>query len=97
MGIITSWFESYSHHQPIAQKSANSIKHTYPSKVASWSRQFWMSLTKWLVSSTEPQVSQRRDRYGMLIWRIYDPATNQSATFSSEYEVRVWLEQRYYH
>ena len=29
-------------------------------------------------------------------WCAYDPTTNRSASFDSEAELRVWLEQRYY-
>lgn len=46
--------------------------------------------------SNEPQVRQRRDRFGQMYWQVYDPATNCSATLNSEQEVRQWLEQRFY-
>lgn len=47
-------------------------------------------------NSADPQISHKRDRQGRLIWYVYDPATHQSAQFSSESEVRSWLDQRYY-
>jgi hypothetical protein len=43
----------------------------------------------------EPRVWQTGDRAGHITWRVYDPVSNLSATFSSEAEVRVWLEERY--
>lgn len=58
----------------------------------------WQSLGYRLMSyfsgSTEPQIRQRT--YGdRLIWHVYDPITQQQMQFSSEQEVRVWLDQRY--
>lgn len=46
-------------------------------------------------TSQEPQISQRRDRAGQLQWRVYDPMSGQSSQFSSENDVRIWLENRY--
>ncbi|HIK41327.1 hypothetical protein [Thermoleptolyngbya sp. M55_K2018_002] len=43
----------------------------------------------------EPRVWQTGDRSGNLVWHVYDPTSNCSATFASEAEVRVWLEERY--
>ncbi|MFQ3617823.1 MAG: hypothetical protein SNJ57_08890 [Cyanobacteriota bacterium] len=48
-----------------------------------------------LGSAPEPRVWQRSDRAGHITWHAYDPASNLSATFSSEDEVRGWLEERY--
>ena len=44
----------------------------------------------------EPKIWQKRDRYGNFYWVVYDPTTGHSSYFSSEQEVRIWLEQRYY-
>lgn len=49
-----------------------------------------------LITDSEPKAWQIRDRSGATYWRVYDPATNQAHAFSSEAEVRMWLEQRYY-
>lgn len=46
--------------------------------------------------SNEPQIRQRRNRFGQTYWQVYDPATNHSTSLSSEQEVRQWLEQRFY-
>ncbi|HEY9764258.1 MAG TPA: hypothetical protein V6D07_17140 [Trichocoleus sp.] len=37
-----------------------------------------------------------RQRNGHLIWHVYDPMTEQRQQFSSEEELRSWLENRYY-
>ncbi|QKD81088.1 hypothetical protein HPC62_01880 [Thermoleptolyngbya sichuanensis A183] len=46
-------------------------------------------------SEPEPRVWQTGDRAGNIVWHVYDPTSNRSATFASEAEVRVWLEERY--
>ncbi|MBF2084702.1 hypothetical protein [Thermoleptolyngbya sp. C42_A2020_037] len=43
----------------------------------------------------EPRVWQTGDRAGNIVWHVYDPTSNRSATFASEAEVRIWLEERY--
>ncbi|KAM3099855.1 hypothetical protein ACKFKF_13490 [Phormidesmis sp. 146-12] len=45
---------------------------------------------------SEPQVRQRRDRFGQTYFQVYDPATRCSASLHSEQELRQWLEQRFY-
>lgn len=48
-----------------------------------------------LVSSSEPQIWQKKDYRGHIIWHTYDPITGYRAVFDSEQEVRIWLEERY--
>ena len=58
-------------------------------------KQLFAKIIRFLSSNSEPRIEFKRDRLGNHFWRVYDPNTNQSATFSSELEVRIWLEQRY--
>ena len=51
---------------------------------------------KLVTSNREPQIEQKSDRFGNKYWHVYDLRSNQSYSFSSEQEVRVWLENRYY-
>ncbi|HEY9738675.1 MAG TPA: hypothetical protein V6D06_20420 [Trichocoleus sp.] len=37
-----------------------------------------------------------RQRNGHMIWHVYDPMTERRQQFSSEAELRSWLENRYY-
>lgn len=37
-----------------------------------------------------------RQRHGHLIWHVYDPMTEHRQQFSSEADLRSWLENRYY-
>jgi len=46
-------------------------------------------------SAPEPRVWQTGDGAGNITWHVCDPASNTSASFASEAEVRVWLEERY--
>lgn len=58
-------------------------------------KKIFAEVVRFLSDSSEPRIQFKRDRLGNHFWRVYDPSTNQSATFSSEAEVRIWLEQRY--
>ena len=52
-------------------------------------------LLRWLVSPQEPVISQHHNREGTITWKVYDPYSNQSHWFSSEKEVRQWLDSHY--
>ncbi len=43
----------------------------------------------------DPKIVVARDRTGRQYWRAFDPTTQYADTFSSEDEVRVWLESRH--
>ncbi len=45
---------------------------------------------------SEPQIWERKDRYGNIYYRIYDPKSDRHFYFNSEDEVRWWLDKRYY-
>lgn len=96
MGIATGWFGNYSHRSSTKQGSESTPPGSSRLRLASFSSQLWESFVKLLESSHEPRIWQRRDRQGNISWRLYDPATNQSATFASEDEIRIWLEEKYY-
>ncbi|MBE9100200.1 hypothetical protein [Vacuolonema iberomarrocanum] len=52
-------------------------------------------LLRWLVSPQEPVISQHRNREGQPTWKVYDPYSRQTYWFSSEKEVRQWLDSYY--
>lgn len=65
---------------------------------------FWSSFYRLLAAtlnamagSSEPKIQQRRDRIGQTIWFVYDPVSGQNSRFTSESEVRAWLDERYNH
>ncbi|MGF1538534.1 MAG: hypothetical protein ACFB4J_18895 [Elainellaceae cyanobacterium] len=43
----------------------------------------------------DPKIAATRDRNGNPSWRVYDPQSGYANTFSSEDEVRYWLESRH--
>ena len=57
-------------------------------------RKIGQNLTK---GKTEPQINYKCDRKERCYWLVYDPISGYSTTLSSEQEVRIWLENRYYH
>lgn len=46
--------------------------------------------------ANEPQIISRTNSRGNLYFKVYDPQTKWTGTFSSEEEVRIWLDRRYY-
>ncbi|ETX00111.1 hypothetical protein [Candidatus Entotheonella palauensis] len=52
-------------------------------------------VANWLAGPVEPQIYKRLDRRGNAYYRLYDPKTDQSRFFSSEEDVRIWLDQRF--
>lgn len=55
------------------------------------------NVLQWLSSNSEPRIWQSKDRKGNIYWHIYDPRTAQSSQFSSEAEVKAWIDGQYYH
>ena len=49
-----------------------------------------------IANRTEPHVKQKCDRKGNYYWQVYEPISGSYLSFSSEREVRTWLENRYY-
>jgi hypothetical protein len=53
-------------------------------------------IAEYFTSQSEIKVWQLQDRSGNTYWCVYDPNTNRSATFGSEEEVRIWIEELFY-
>lgn len=53
-----------------------------------------IALVHALIRDHEPIVRCRKSTTG-IVWTVYDPEQQLSHTFTSEDEVRCWLEQRY--
>ena len=58
-------------------------------------KQITATLLSSFVLKPEPQIWQKKDAQGNIIWHTYDPITGYRALFDTEQEVRVWLENRY--
>ncbi|MEM6447909.1 MAG: hypothetical protein AAFY57_15670 [Cyanobacteria bacterium J06642_2] len=48
------------------------------------------------LGNPEPRIWKIMRADGTTHWRIYDPTSDRRHSFSSENEVRAWLERRYY-
>ncbi|NJK47842.1 hypothetical protein HC931_06375 [Candidatus Gracilibacteria bacterium] len=55
----------------------------------------WQQLINFLDAQNELKIWQKCDR-GNIYWKVYNPKNGQFAYFSSENEVRIWIEQQLY-
>ena len=58
--------------------------------------QLWNRLINYFTHPPEPKIRKKSNRQGKIWWEVYDPYTNAKGTFSSELEVRMWLDERYH-
>lgn len=66
-----------------------------PTHSQNWLSRWKNAVLAYLNGSSEPQVWQVH-RDGQTAWRVYDPISRHQAEFTSEMELRIWLEERYY-
>jgi len=53
-----------------------------------------LTFTAFFTQGHQPNI-RKTVSGGQKTWQVYDPATHQKATFYSEDDMRVWLENRY--
>jgi hypothetical protein len=58
-------------------------------------QQAGQAMVRFLTNGQDPVIQKHWQRDG-LVWRVYDPVTQQNQRFYSEAELRTWLEGRYY-
>ena len=63
----------------------------------SWLSRVWQKI---VAALTEQDIQGLRvwretDRRGRTLWKASNPATNETITFDSETEVRIWIEESY--
>ena len=63
--------------------------------IFSWLDGIWKFLVIFLAKGNNLKIWQTNDSKGNTLWHIYNPATGEIVTLSSEAEVQVWLD-RYY-
>ncbi|EAW36895.1 hypothetical protein [Lyngbya sp. PCC 8106] len=80
--------DTCSQHQHKSNKAERQISQTFS--------RFFQKIIRFLANNSEPRIWQTKTRKGDLIWHIYDPKTGQSEHFSSEQDVRIWIEKQYY-
>jgi hypothetical protein len=64
-------------------------------KIASAVKTAWRNLIRIFAPGSEPCIYQTSDASGQW-WYVYDPITGDSAWLTSETEVLIWLDSRYY-
>ena len=73
-----------------------SISHVYRPKVLPLLRRAWSHFQYIFFMSNEPRIRQKKNRFGKIFWKIYDPVGKQSFRLDSEEDVLVWLEERHH-
>lgn len=66
------------------------------SRFSAWVRHAWSVFLDAIASHNSIHIWKKTDGIGHTWWYVYDPATNMTHAFTSEHEVRIWLESRYY-
>ncbi len=67
-----------------------------PALVRSWLRALGQWANSLFVNTHEPQIWKIEHSNGREYWKVHDPVTRHTTTLSSEAEVRMWIDQRYY-
>lgn len=75
-----------------SEKTATQLNST---EKITWFNRVLNHLMHVLLRSDEPKIEYHTDRSGGSWWRVYDPITRQSTHYSSENEIRIWLDKRY--
>ncbi len=83
---------------PISQSMESIADHNQSSRfnIVEYLRRLGDRLVEYLNSQSEIKVWKRQDSFGNDYWEVYNPNTNRSASFGSEEEVRIWIEEMIY-
>ena len=83
---------------PIPQPLESSADHNQSSRfnIVEYLRRLGDRIVEYFNSQSEIKVWQCQDRFGNKYWEVYDPNTNRSASFGSEEEVRIWIEELFH-
>ncbi|WP_164674444.1 hypothetical protein [Spirulina subsalsa] len=57
--------------------------------------QFFTDFVQFMIQSNEPRIIVKKNAQGDVFYHVYDPLSQEKDQFTSEQDVRVWLEQRY--
>ena len=74
--------------------SPSSFIYRRPVRVSRW-QAILNGFVRFLTPNNEPRISTVSQN-GTLVWKVYDPHTQERLMFNAESEVRAWLETRYY-
>ena len=60
-------------------------------------QRIWQAFVQAMITPNEPRITTKVDRQGnILYYKVFDPMSGRSVSFTSEIEVKMWLERRYY-
>lgn len=74
----------------------NILGNTLAYRVAATWNQISNALLQKMSCNNEPQIYSKQNKFGEVVWNVYDPLTGYQASMESEAEVRAWLDRRYY-
>ncbi|WP_265265517.1 hypothetical protein [Spirulina subsalsa] len=57
--------------------------------------QFFTAFVQFMTQGNEPKITIKKNDQGEVFYHVYDPLTRNKDLFTSEQDVRVWLEKRY--
>jgi hypothetical protein len=60
-----------------------------------WLSRWWNAVLAYFNDGSELRI-WRAIHDDQLVWRVYDPVTRRRTEFTSELDLRIWLEKRYY-
>lgn len=67
----------------------------HPSRLMQLLAKSLTAVMHWLTAGNELRIS-RRTVGNIEVWKVYDPMNNSVHSFTTENDLRSWLEQRYY-
>ncbi len=82
----------------ITSKELENLDYCDFSNRESWLNRVWQKIVAALTEQDTQgfRVWKQTDRRGRTNWKVRDAATNEVIAFSSEAEVRIWIEESYY-
>ncbi|MGD1860485.1 MAG: hypothetical protein ACFB0E_11005 [Leptolyngbyaceae cyanobacterium] len=75
-----------------ARESSRSRRISVRRQLGQWGAALW----RYFTGSQQPHITMKWGLDRQPFYQVYDPVDHRRHIFSTEHEVRVWLEQRYY-
>ncbi|MGJ3249178.1 MAG: hypothetical protein ACFE0I_24275 [Elainellaceae cyanobacterium] len=80
---------------PPDEEKSTRLWHRWLAALSSWWSYGINRLEALIILDAQPRIWQKTDRHGNTWWSIYDPMTRRFYQFSSEHDVRVWLDEHF--
>lgn len=56
----------------------------------------WQSIKNFFTMDREPQITEEKNIFGKLIWKVYDPTNDRYSQFQAKEDVLAYLEERHH-